>query len=78
MKRVVIVCSRPACSHGPGRHIAGGGCMDCALMQRAHARDLLRHRHVEALRLTKHREPWHPLYVRGNVAPISYWEPRPC
>lgn len=46
-------------------------------MQRAHVRDLLRHRHIEALRITKHGLPWHPLYVRGNVEPIPYWEPRP-
>jgi hypothetical protein len=30
MKRVAILCSRPACGHGPGRHEAGGACQDCA------------------------------------------------
>ncbi len=29
MKRVAIVCTHPGCGHGPGRHVAGGGCQDC-------------------------------------------------
>jgi len=30
MRRVAIICTRPACGHGPGRHEAGGACQDCA------------------------------------------------
>ncbi len=29
LRRVAIVCTHPGCGHGPGRHIAGGGCEDC-------------------------------------------------
>lgn len=27
---------------------------------------------VEALKITKHGQPWHPLYVRGDVVPVPY------
>lgn len=46
-------------------------------MQPRHVLDLLRHRHVEALRLTKQGRPFHPLYVAGHTQPITYREPRP-
>lgn len=35
--------------------------------------DLLEGRHVEALALTKDGAPRHPLYVRGDVDPVTYW-----
>jgi hypothetical protein len=47
--------------------------------RRGQVMDLLTRRHVttharrvEALGVTKHGHPRHPLYVRGDVAPVSY------
>ncbi len=41
-------------------------------MQPAHVMGLLRHRDVEALRLTKRGRPWHPLYVPYHAEPVPY------
>jgi len=34
---------------------------------------LLAGRHVEALKLTKHGHPWHPLMARYDLEPLTYW-----
>lgn len=41
-------------------------------MRSSHVMDLLRDRHVEALRLTKNGRPWHPLYVGYDAIPVDY------
>lgn len=43
-------------------------------MQPAHVLNLLRYSCIEALRLTKHGRPWHPLYVSYSTQPIVYRE----
>lgn len=40
----------------------------------ARVQQLLGHLTVEALGLTKHGAPRHPLYVRGDVEPVPYWK----
>lgn len=56
-----------------GRIIAAWGAWPGPFDRTHQVAGLLDGRHVEALALTSKGAPRHPLYVRGDVEPVTYW-----
>lgn len=42
-------------------------------LRTARVQDLLRGKHVEALKLTQQGHPWHPCYAGYDCEPVTYW-----